>query len=138
MCGVSVNGAWPIHDAPSPPIWVKVSVVRSGIQAAMKWQPMPATAREPSGTRVEVLCGQPEQKYGVRWNSLGFALPPSTRWAIRARRALTRSTSANASTRSAMASATSVAFSSPLARNSWRPASSCLPSTRGRRPCGRS
>ena len=27
---------------------------------------MPASAREPSGTRVEVLCGQPEQKCGVR------------------------------------------------------------------------
>jgi hypothetical protein len=32
----------------------------------MKWQPMPAVARLPSGTRVEVLCGQPEQKYGMR------------------------------------------------------------------------
>jgi hypothetical protein len=32
----------------------------------MKWQPMPASAFDPSGTRVEVLCGQPEQKYGVR------------------------------------------------------------------------
>src|SRR5258707_3835793 len=32
----------------------------------MKWQPMPAKARLPSGTLVEVLCGQPEQKYGVR------------------------------------------------------------------------
>ena len=27
---------------------------------------MPASAFEPSGTRVEVLCGQPEQKYGMR------------------------------------------------------------------------
>jgi hypothetical protein len=36
------------------------------IHVAMKWQPMPASARLPSGTRVEVLCGQPEQKYGVR------------------------------------------------------------------------
>ena len=61
MCFSSVNGAWPIHGAPSPPIWVKVAVVRS-IHTAMKWQPMPAVARLPSGTRVEVLCGQPEQK----------------------------------------------------------------------------
>ncbi len=29
MCGVSVNGAWPIQLTPSPPIWVKVSVRRS-------------------------------------------------------------------------------------------------------------
>ena len=27
---------------------------------------MPALTAEPSGTLVEVLCGQPEQKYGVR------------------------------------------------------------------------
>ena len=27
---------------------------------------MPASATLPSGTRVPVLCGQPEQKYGVR------------------------------------------------------------------------
>ena len=38
---------------------------------------MPASARLPSGTRVEVLCGQPEQKYGVRAN--GTTLPPSWR-----------------------------------------------------------
>jgi hypothetical protein len=44
---------------------VKVAVLRS-IQTAMKWQPMPAVARLPVGTRVEVLCGQPEQKYGCR------------------------------------------------------------------------
>ena len=42
-------------------MWVKVEVLRS-IHTAMKWQPMPAVARLPSGTRVEVLCGQPEQK----------------------------------------------------------------------------
>jgi hypothetical protein len=29
--------------------------------AAITWQPIPASAIEPSGTRVEVLCGQPEQ-----------------------------------------------------------------------------
>ena len=46
---------------PSPPIWIKDEVLRS-IQLAMKWQPMPASACDPSGTRVDVLCGQPEQK----------------------------------------------------------------------------
>ena len=61
ICLVFENGAWPIQGAPSPPMWVKVEVLRS-IQTAMKWQPMPAVARLPSGTRVEVLCGQPEQK----------------------------------------------------------------------------
>ena len=60
-CGHSVNGACPIQGAPSAPMWVKVEVLRS-IQTAMKWQPIPAMARLPSGTWVEVLCGQPEQK----------------------------------------------------------------------------
>ena len=60
-CGVLENGAWPTQVTPSPPIWVSVSVPRS-IQVAMVWQPMPPSAREPSGSRVEVLCGQPEQK----------------------------------------------------------------------------
>ncbi|MEZ5791857.1 MAG: hypothetical protein R3D34_14095 [Nitratireductor sp.] len=32
----------------------------------MKWQPMPAKARDPSGTLVEELCGQPEQKCAMR------------------------------------------------------------------------
>ena len=44
---------------------VKVLVLRS-IHTDMKWQPMPAIAREPSGTRVLVLCGQPLQNQGAR------------------------------------------------------------------------
>jgi len=32
---------------------------------AMPWQPMPAAATLPSGTTVERLCGQPEQKKAV-------------------------------------------------------------------------
>src|SRR5882757_11252915 len=63
-CSSLVKGATPTQGTPSPPIWVNVSVERS-IHSAMKWQPMPAKARLPSGTLVEVLCGQPEQKYGV-------------------------------------------------------------------------
>ena len=47
--------------APSPPIWVKVSVFRS-IHCAMKWQRLPKL-RLPSGTLVEVgLCGQPRKQ----------------------------------------------------------------------------
>src|SRR6185437_16861875 len=64
-CFSLVNGATPTHGTPSPPICVNVSVLRS-IHNDMKWHPMPAKARLPSGTLVEVLCGQPEQKYGVR------------------------------------------------------------------------
>ena len=33
-----------------------------GIQVAMVWQPTPPNARLPSGTLVDELCGQPEQK----------------------------------------------------------------------------
>ena len=61
MCFSSVNGAWPIHGVPSPPICVKVAVLRF-MKIASVWQPMPAVARLPSGTFVEVLCGHPEQK----------------------------------------------------------------------------
>src|SRR5215468_7471308 len=61
----SVKGEMPTQGTPSPPLWVKVSVLRF-IHNAMKWQPMPAIARLPSGTLDEVLCGQPEQKYGTR------------------------------------------------------------------------
>src|ERR1700755_3194901 len=63
-CWASVNGAWPSQVTPSAPICVKVAVLRS-IQTAMKWQPMPASARLPSGTLVDGLCGHPKQKYGV-------------------------------------------------------------------------
>ena len=51
----------PTHVAPSAPMWVKVLVLRSMPMASV-WQPMPAIAIEPSGTLVELLCGQPEQK----------------------------------------------------------------------------
>ena len=51
----------PTQVAPSAPMWVKVFVLRS-MPIASVWQPMPAIAIEPSGTLVELLCGQPEQK----------------------------------------------------------------------------
>ena len=57
-CGIFVNIACETQSTPSPPIWIRPSVSRS-IQLAMKWQPMPACACEPSGTFVDVLCGQP-------------------------------------------------------------------------------
>ena len=64
-CGAFVKRECETQSTPSPPIWISPAVSRS-IQLAMKWQPMPACAREPSGTRVDVLCGQPAQKYGRR------------------------------------------------------------------------
>ena len=58
---VSVNGAMPTHWTPSPPMCVS-PIVRRSISNAMPWQPMPALAIDPSGSTVERLCGQPEQK----------------------------------------------------------------------------
>ena len=37
---------------------------------AMPWQPIPAAAIDPSGTTVDRLWGQPEQKYDSRWARL--------------------------------------------------------------------
>jgi len=42
-------------------MWV-MPTVRRLMNRAMPWQPMPPPAREPSGTTVERLWGQPEQK----------------------------------------------------------------------------
>ena len=86
MCLSDVNGAWPIHATPSPPMWLISAVRRSGIQIAMPWQPMPAMARLPSGTLVEVLCGQPEQKNGVRATFGGGAFRSFSLASRRARR----------------------------------------------------
>ena len=55
----------PTQEPPSPPIWVKVRVWALS-SMAMKWQPMPAEAKLPSGSWVEVPCGQPAQKAGMR------------------------------------------------------------------------
>jgi hypothetical protein len=48
---------------------------------------MPASARLPSGTRVEVLCGQPEQKYGCAQRHLGAG---AARFSLRLERARSR------------------------------------------------
>ncbi len=95
---------------------------------------MPAMARLPSGILVEVLCGQPEQKYGVRC-SLAAPMPsagrsnassfarrcssPGLRWPSLRNRATT-------------AAATMVGVSSPSLGSSMAPVSSRLPTTEGR------
>ena len=63
-----MNGAMPIHCAPSPPICVMpvISPLPSGFSSTIVWQPMPAPTSVPSGACTELLCGQPEQKNGVR------------------------------------------------------------------------
>ena len=43
---------------------------------------MPATAREPSGTRVLVLCGQPEQNQGVRSPDLSSSVASARSLAV--------------------------------------------------------
>ena len=65
MCFMSVKLDRPTKGAPSPPMWVKVRVCGPS-SIAMKWQPMPALAKLPSGSLVDVACGQPAQKAGVR------------------------------------------------------------------------
>jgi hypothetical protein len=47
---------------------------------------MPATAREPSGTRVLVLCGQPLQNQGVRSPVAASAAHRASRASITAMR----------------------------------------------------
>ena len=67
-CATSTNGAAPIHCAPSLPICV-IALTRPWPWPAsitIVWQPMPAPTIASSGATVLVLCGQPEQKNGVR------------------------------------------------------------------------
>ncbi len=122
--GTSVNGAWPIHWLPSPPIWVSPVTalsVRPDI-VTMVWQPIPPPARDPSGTAVERLCGQPLQKYAAR-------LAGSTS-SDSAGGGGFLSSSRSSSTRRSGASRRP-AVSSPPAGISSRPAASFLPMIRG-------
>ena len=68
-CCCVTNGAMPIHCAPSPPIWdspMTAPTCSSGMSRTIAWQPIPPPTSVPGATLVEELCGQPEQKYGVR------------------------------------------------------------------------
>ena len=118
-------------------MWLISEVRRSGIQIAMPWQPMPAIARLPSGTRVEVLCGQPEQKYGVR-DTLGGGAAKS--FSLLSRRASRWRSSGDSPPcfirRLAITMATLVGVSSPSLGRTMRPVSSDLPMTSGRRSAG--
>lgn len=68
MWSVPGEGRLPDPLGPSPPICVKPVTAESvrRDRVTRVWQPMPPPAIEASGTAVERLCGQPEQKYGVR------------------------------------------------------------------------
>ena len=130
MCWSVENGCWPIHGTPSPPIWVKPTVARS-IQIVMKWQPMPAMAREPSGTLVLVLCGQPEQNQGWRSAPASGEFAPwlssvciDCSCALRiascvSMRAITSSGTPSFFSRLAMARAMMAGDKSALARSRW-------------------
>ena len=50
------------QSMPSLPIGTCGNVLDRSIQPTMAWQPMPPLASESSGTRVDMLCGQPAQK----------------------------------------------------------------------------
>ena len=114
---------------------------------------MPASAREPSGTRVLVLCGQPEQNHGARSPVVAVFTVSSARSAasITASRASMRATMSAGTPsffrRLAIALAMMAGVRSALARSSqlslglerphsppdWSPSgSSNLPSTLGR------
>lgn len=71
---------------------------------------MPAMPREPSGTRVDVLCGQPEQNQGLRSSTTRGRASACSRAAMASSRAWmparTSSGSAKRSSREAMALAT--------------------------------
>jgi hypothetical protein len=90
----------------------------------MKWQPMPAMAREPSGTRVLVLCGQPEQNQGWRSAPLPPACSPGCapwrpgRPGWRSRRACMSASMPSFFRRWAMARAISAGVRSAVARSS--------------------
>ena len=103
----------------------------------MKWHPTPPWARLPSGTRVEVLWGQPEQKYGVRATERAsrarFARAFASRKAMRSR---TAGEAWKWAMRGARARATSSGETSGKPGSSTRPDSSFWPMTRGRRPSG--
>src|SRR3974390_3068909 len=77
MCGARVYIAGETQSTPSPPIWIRPSVSRC-IHVAITWQPMPACACDPAGTRVEVLCGQPAQKEG-KGGKIDPQVPPVER-----------------------------------------------------------
>ena len=68
-CSRSANGARPMNCAPSPPIWVSPTTwptCSGGRNSTIAWQPMPPPTRASGSALIEELCGQPEQKYGVR------------------------------------------------------------------------
>ena len=120
------------QSTPSPPIWIRPVVERS-IHEAMKWQPMPAWAIEPSGhlwlrccgaARAEV--GQPAHRVaGIRRTSGAVKSRTCSR---RSRAGLWRAS------QSAKTGMIREGRSSPSADRSGAPSASACRMTRGRLP----
>ena len=130
-CSVSTNGLIPIQWAPSLPIAVMPNVsptVAGSMSRLMPWQPVPAPTRVPSGTLVPQLCGQPEQKNGVRWVASGSSEPTS----MRSRGGGASRSARRRDSRERSASTMASASMRPYSWNSSAPVSSCLPTMRGR------
>ncbi len=132
MCLTSVNGAMPIHCAPSAPMCVPMTTLRP-IHIAIVWQPMPADTRLPAGARVELLCGQPEQYQAVRTDVASLARA----WisSIRATQASADSMRAFCDRRFTSARPTMSASNSPWCGRSSLSSSSYLPTMRGAFAC---
>src|SRR2546426_59006 len=91
----------------------------------MPWQPIPAAAIEPSGTTVERLCGQPEQKYGWRTSVSGAGRSRSA--SSSATRAVIESRCSFRSRRGGTSWANRSAARSPFAGARDPPPLACLP-----------
>ena len=95
----------------------------------MAWQPMPPPATDPSGTSVEVLCGQPEQKYGVRV-APGTSISRAAGGSSACARAGKSISGKNAWSRRATIGASRRGLSSPIQGTRSAPVSSVLPTMR--------
>ena len=129
----SVKGAMPIHCAPSPPICVMpvISPLPSGLSRTIVWQPIPPPTSVPSGALIELLCGQPEQKNGVRCAIGSVAGRPSIAASSRRRASTESSRTPRAARRAATARAIRSASRSSSRGSSGSPRSSVLPTMRG-------
>ena len=135
----SVNGAMPIHCAPSPPICVMpvISPLPSGFSRTIVWQPMPAPTSVPSGAFVELLCGQPEQKNGVRCAIGGRPAGRGSRRACASRASTESIRMPRAPAARRRRGAIRSASRSSSRGSSGSPRSSRLPRMRGRPACRR-
>ncbi len=129
----SVNGAMPIHCAPSPPICVMpvMSPLPSGFRRTIVWQPIPPPTSVPSGALTELLCGHPEQKNGVRWAIGSSAGRPWISASLRMRASTESIRTPRASRRAASARPIRSASRSSSRGSSGSPRSSRLPRIRG-------